>query len=63
MKEILTTTINCTTVTDILHDIMNKLPIDLSQEQRNSVELAAEKLYLLQEPNVSIEIEISNIGG
>ncbi|XP_056639556.1 cilia- and flagella-associated protein 44 isoform X1 [Diorhabda sublineata] len=52
-KNILSHILNCTSVQDIIKEIINSIPFELSPKQRSLVETSAEKLYLIQEPDMS----------
>lgn len=54
VRSILSGILRCTSITDIIEEIIQNLPIELSEEQRDSVHSAAEKLYQIQEPPVCI---------
>ncbi|KAJ8927185.1 hypothetical protein NQ314_020461 [Rhamnusium bicolor] len=53
VKDILSGILKCTSVVDIINEILNSLPFEPTNQQQSIIEVTAEKLYGLQEPEVS----------
>lgn len=59
VQSILSGIFKCTSIHDYIKEIIDNLPIeDVTDEQRSSVELAAEKLMSIEEPQVLLMLQI-----
>lgn len=53
VKKILLSILVCTSVTAIVNEIINNLPVELNNDQKRSVEEISQKLLDIQEPKVN----------
>lgn len=57
IKNLIYTVMNRSSVAEIIEDILTAIPQEIDEEQSSIVEVSAERLYSLQEPQVTLYIK------